>query len=231
MQAYSLIGWTDPLAQCGGCYSVHHSSEPLNRYAQDEIHSLLLASYGFWSCVWGLLAVLSISNLFFRGLSDLSHERERIATMDINGTLENVTCTAEVMDAEISYTEALSYGMFTASFVVIGLVIVLARKICEWEVEVETRCKRENWKTVVVTDPDQGANPKSEPKAPFPCLLVCRRNADRSLRRIRDCAGPTRVECRWLDARGGEGGADPDSRPTHVNDGDRVSGGLGQAQS
>ena len=83
MQAYSLIGWADPLAQCGGCYSVHHSSEPLNRYAQDEIHNLLLASYGFWSCVWGLLAVLSIANLFFRGVSDLSHERERIATIQV----------------------------------------------------------------------------------------------------------------------------------------------------
>ena len=48
---YSLIGWADPLAQCGGFYSVHHSSEPLNRYAQNQIHDLLLAQHAFWSCV------------------------------------------------------------------------------------------------------------------------------------------------------------------------------------
>ena len=30
-----------------------------------------------------LLAVLSIANLFFRGVSDLSHERERIATIQV----------------------------------------------------------------------------------------------------------------------------------------------------
>ena len=133
-------------------------------------------------------------------------------------------CSAEQVEGDVFWTKVRSGIMFGAGWFVLWSVWGfgklnhclgrwgLVEAIRKWEEEIEEQCRRENWSTINVVDPDESNNPKGKP-----CLIQDQAQLTTHLllgRRVQDRSAPPGMERRR--ARQGDCGGDEGSsvRPT-----------------
>jgi hypothetical protein len=131
--AYALIGYCDPLANCGGCYELPRFSAPLQKHMQDDIAKLLRVRYASECFVWGTVALLALVNLGYAGMKDIASEAPELLVQNVTEDPECTAFTTRRINAEHDYTVVLVVSMvvFDVAFciLVVFLRIRIARRI------------------------------------------------------------------------------------------------------